>query len=180
MSVPRQRPPRLVGLLVSGLIFLLVFLALQYIYFSGEQSEWRRTFIDRITLAPVVGLIDLIAPGEGVAGAEGSIVAKGIRLSLRTGCDGADAMILLVSAFAAAGLGWRQTLADMTGGILLIYLLNQGRIVAMYFSFRYSREWFDLLHGVVGPALIVAAAALYFFWSLERAEAAFGREHIRP
>lgn len=168
MTVLRKRPPHLIELLVSGLNFLLVFLALQYVYFGGEQSEWRRTFIDRITLGPVVGLIDLVAPGEEVVGAEGSMVAPGIRLSLRTGCDGADAMILLVSAFAAAGLGWRRTLAGMAGGILLIYLLNQARIVALYFSFRYSREWFDLLHGVIGPVLIVAAAALYFFWCLER------------
>lgn len=156
-------------LLRSGVLFALVFLVLQYLYFTGEQSRWRQVFTDQVTLAPVVALVNLISPNEQVAGDKGSIVAPGVRLSLRTGCDGADAMILLVAAFAAAGLGWRSALVGMAGGLLLIFLLNQARIAALYFSFRYSREWFDLLHGVLGPVLIVAASAGYFFWWLERA-----------
>lgn len=168
MSGKRQNRRRV---LYSGVVFLLVFLLLQYLYFSDEHSSWRRTFTDQLTLLPAVGLIDLLAPEEMASAAEGRIVAPGVRLSVRTGCDGADAMILLLSAFTAAGLGWRRWLAGSAGGVLLIYLLNQARVVALYFSFRYGREWFDLLHGFIGPLLIVAASALYFFWCLERARA---------
>lgn len=158
---------KLFRLLSGGLIFAGVFLTMQYLYFSGEHSEWRRVFIEQITLGPVIELIRLVSPGQAVTGMDGSIVAPGLRLSLRTGCDGADAMILLVSAFAASGLHWKRAVPGVMGGLALIFAFNQLRIAALYFAFASDRTWFDLLHGFVGPVLLIALSAAYFYFVLE-------------
>lgn len=158
---------KLFRFVTGGLIFAGVFLSLQYLYFSGENSTWRQFFIEKITLTPVIELIHLIAPQQQVDGAGGSIVTPGFRLSLRTGCDGADAMILLVAAFAAAGLGWKHTVLGVAGGLVLIFVFNQLRIAALFFAFGAHRAWFDLLHGFVGPILLIVATGLYFLWCLQ-------------
>lgn len=160
---------KLFRFVTGGLIFAGVFLTLQYLYFSGENSAWRQFFIEKITLAPVIELIHLIAPQQQVDGAGGSIVTPGFRLSLRTGCDGADAMILLVAAFAAAGLGWKRTVLGVAGGVALIFVFNQLRIAALFFAFGAHRAWFDLLHGFVGPVLLIVLTAFYFLQFIEHA-----------
>ena len=54
--------------------------------------------------------------------------------------------------------------------MLLIYGLNQIRIVALYFAVRHDKVLFELIHGLVGPLAIIAVACLFFAWWIGRGE----------
>ena len=49
-------------------------------------------------------------------------------------------------------------------GTLILYALNQGRIVALFFAAQHDRHWFDLLHGTIAPTLIIVLGCLFFLW----------------
>jgi exosortase/archaeosortase family protein len=77
-------------------------------------------------------------------------------------------MLLLVAAFAAFPMGWRRAASGIALGLLLIWLLNQGRIVALFYAVRHDLALFNLLHGYVLPLVIVAAGSLFYLWWASR------------
>ena len=80
--------------------------------------------------------------------------------------------MLLMAAFITASGTWRMRFTGIALGMLLIYVLNQVRIVALYFSVRHDTALFELIHGVVGPLAIIAVACLFFAWWIGRGESA--------
>ena len=77
-------------------------------------------------------------------------------------------MELLIAAFIAVAGSWRMRFTGIALGILLIYGLNQIRIVALYFAVRHDKALFELIHGLVGPLAIIAVACLFFAWWIGR------------
>lgn len=69
-------------------------------------------------------------------------------------------------ALAAGRLG------GWLAGLLLVWLLNVARIVALFFAWRADAQWFDWLHNYIGPIVLVALLALYFHGVMQRAPAA--------
>lgn len=41
-------------------------------------------------------------------------------------------------------------------------LVNQARVLALFYAWRHDRGWFDALHGTLLPLMMVAAAAAIF------------------
>ena len=58
---------------------------------------------------------------------------------------------------------WRTRLAGLGLGIVLVYLLNEARVLALFYAYRSDRALFDLLHSVVAPVVLIAAAAAHFY-----------------
>ncbi len=56
----------------------------------------------------------------------------------------------------------------MLAGTLLVFVLNLGRILTLFYAYRSDKRWFDLLHGTVAPLLPIALSALFFLFWLER------------
>jgi exosortase family protein XrtM len=50
------------------------------------------------------------------------------------------------------------------GAIGLTYLLNQTRVIVLYFVVAYRNDWFGLLHDYLVPTLIIALCSLFFAW----------------
>jgi len=60
---------------------------------------------------------------------------------------------------------WRRRLIGLGLGILLVFGLNQIRLVALFYAFRADPSLFDLLHGILAPIALVIAVALYvMYW----------------
>ena len=47
-------------------------------------------------------------------------------------------------------------------------MLNQARIVALFFANRADAELFDALHGMIAPLLLIACSLLFFLYWLQR------------
>jgi len=88
-----------------------------------------------------------------------------IGITVLKGCEGTEVMFMLTAAFAAVVMPWRRRLIGLGLGILLVFGLNQIRLVALFYAFRADPSLFDLLHGILAPIALVIAVALYvMYW----------------
>ena len=142
--------------------FLLTFAMLWWGYESARGSAVERFVVDRLTVSTAATVIDAIAPSIGVRASGSRLLAEGGGLNVLAGCEGVDVLLLLAAALAAAPLPLRSRLAGLAIGAVVVFGLNQVRIVALFFANRADRELFALLHGTVTPLLMVAAVALFF------------------
>lgn len=166
-SVRRPEPPRR-ALWRQMSIFLAVFLVLQLGYGALRGSWVEHLLIDTLTVAPAAALIHIMSP-ELPVWAEGSrLKAPGGGINVLNGCEGTEVLFLLYAAFAAAVMPWRARLAGLAAGTLLVYALNQARVIALFHAYRSDRAWFDLLHGTVAPLALIAITTLFFLYWLER------------
>jgi len=155
------------------LIFLAVFFALQYGWEMGRDSAVERVFIDELTVRPAAWIIDRLWPAFQVHAEGHRLVAAAGRLNILNGCEGMETLFLLAAAFFAYPFAWRTRLLGLVAGTLLVFALNQARIVVLWHAFLHDRAWFGVLHGTVLPVLLVAACLVYFL-------ALLGREAPRP
>ncbi len=158
----RRHPSRLLA------IFLLTFFALQYAWETSRGSELERMVIDRATVAPAAGLINLLWPGQGVTSRGHRIVSPDGRLNILNGCEGLETLFLLIAALAAYPFCWRARLLGLALALPLVFALNQVRIVALWHAFIHARSLFGVLHGVVLPMLMVAICLMCFLVFVER------------
>lgn len=132
---------------------------------GGPAAVW---LIDRFTAVPAAALIDTLRPADGVTAQGPRLVWPGGRLQLLAGCDGVEVLALLLAAALAAPLPWRRRLMLIAAGTLLVWALNQLRLLGLYLSFREWRAGFEALHVVVGPLLMLGMVAAWFSRALRR------------
>lgn len=149
--------------LVRPLIFFIVaFFALQYGWERCRGTVVEHWVIDRATVMPAAQLLHHLWPDQGVYANGHSLVSAHSRLNILNGCEGLETLFLLVAAFVAFPLHWRVRLLGITLSTLLIYVLNQVRIVLLWRAIRTDLELFGLLHGTVLPLVLIAIALLFF------------------
>jgi exosortase family protein XrtM len=142
--------------------FLAIFMALQAGWESTRGTWLERLWIHDLTVGSATVLIHLLTP-EAKAVAEGSrIVAPGGGLNILLGCEGTDVVFMLAAAFAVFPMAARRRLIGMAFGLLWVFVLNQLRIVALFYAFRSDQGLFDLIHATVAPLLMVVLVALFF------------------
>lgn len=153
---------------VFALLFLALFGSLSLLYHTARGTVVERVLIDVLTVQPSAAVIGFLTPADQVLAQGPRLVSPHGRLSILNGCEGIETMLLLIAAVLAFAAPWRDKIPGVVFGTLLIYTLNQARIVLLYYAFRHDREWFHLLHGYVFPMILVACAGLYFLWWVGR------------
>lgn len=159
-----------------ALVFIFVFFLLQYAYSTSRGSIVEHIVIDVATVLPSAAILNFIAPGEQVVASGHRIISPHGSLSILNGCEGTETIFLLFSAIVAFKASWRHKLKGAVLGFLIVYLLNQGRIIVLFFAAQKNRQLFDLLHGYVAPTLIIVLGSLFFLWWTSHAQ---GNEQIR-
>jgi exosortase family protein XrtM len=147
-----------------ALIFLLLFFVMQFCYSASRGGLAEHLVIDVATVRPSVAAINLIAPDAGAQAKGNRIVSPHGSLSVLNGCEGTETVFLLLAAIIAFNAPWLQKLKGAALGTLVVYGLNQGRIIALFFAAQHDRKWFDLLHGIIAPTLIIVLSVLFFLW----------------
>lgn len=161
-------PPRLRSGWFGLAAFLTVFVVLQSFYGLAGGSAAEKWIVETATVMPAAEAITLLHPGWQ-ARADGPRLAVGGKLiNVRYGCEGTEVIFLLVAAMLATRAGWRWRLAGLLTGIVVVWLLNQMRLVALVHVLMLRREWFASVHGAIAPLLVVALAALFFLAWLRR------------
>jgi exosortase/archaeosortase family protein len=135
-------------------LFMLFYALLESAYLALRSSPMDDAFIHWLTVRPSAALVQWFRPLDGVQAAGPALEWLGGSLALRAGCDGFEVMTLFVAALLVADVPWRRGVAGLLAGCLLIWLLNQVRILALYSSFRFQRDWFDSIHTLWGPVLL--------------------------
>lgn len=143
-------------------IFLVVFFFLQYIWAMSQGSHFEQLVIDQATVAPVAGFINKFWPEQGVTAQGYSIVSSHGRLNIQNGCDGLETLFLLVAAIAAYPFSWRVRIKGIGLALPLVFVLNQLRIVILWYAFSNDHALFILLHGIVLPLMLVSICLTFF------------------
>ena len=144
--------------------FVAIYAALHALYFAVPDRILRQVVHYYAIVAPGAGLIRLAAPREPVAAREGTLSSPRASLSIVRGCDGAGVAFLLLAAVLAFPAGLKPKLVGIVGALALTYLLNQLRVVGLYFVAAYRHEWFNLLHNFLIPSFIIVVCCLFFAW----------------
>ncbi len=154
------RPPRPLGLTVA--LFLGTFMLLQWAWSEARGTWIERLVIDQMTVKTAAWLIDTLDPAIGVQAAGSRLKAAGGGINILNGCEGTEVAFLLACAMLVAPMVWRARLLGLAVGCLLVFVLNQGRVLVLFYAFRADRALFDALHGVIAPLLLILAASVFF------------------
>lgn len=139
--------------------------------FSLLQLAWQRLsggrleyfLIHTCTVRPAALLVNLLTPAIRASASHYVLEAPGVRLDILNGCDGLEALFLLAAAFAVAPLEWRRRLGGAALGIPVVLVVNQARILALFYSLRVDPPLFDALHASVTPIALVVVLCCYFY-----------------
>ena len=166
-----EQPRKPLPAWVSALVFLSVFFILQMSYDACRGSDFEHFILGDLTVAPTAAVINLLTPTVHVKALGNQLIAPRGGITVLKGCEGTEIMFMLVAAFAAIAISWRRRLAGLGFGILLVFCLNQLRLVALFYVHRSEPALFNLLHGTVAPIVLILCVALYaLYWMGEGPE----------
>ncbi len=145
--------------------FVGIFAALQSAYGAGQGSPWERWVIHDLTVGSAAALIAHFWPDVGVQAEGPQLKAPGGGLNVLNGCEGTDLAFLLTAAVLAAPLAWRWRFSGLAIGLAFVFVINQARMLLLFHLYRDHRLWFEWVHGLLGPLVLVALLVAFFlFW----------------
>lgn len=162
---PEQKPP---SLLAQALRFLITFSILQIGWLLIRDNTIGHFIRGDLTVKPAAWLVNVFTPHIHAAAYGNQILAKGGGLIVKLGCEGIEAMFILIAAMVSAPLSTRTMLKGILFGLVFVYLLNQVRLLALFYAFRADKALFNMLHGTVAPLALIALAAIFFYWWLNK------------
>ncbi|HVY23028.1 MAG TPA: hypothetical protein VG962_06720 [Steroidobacteraceae bacterium] len=157
-----------------GVGFIVVFLVSQWSWQALHGSITEYIIIHTLTVKPAAWLVNLITPHVHAAAIQFSLVAAGGGLNILNGCEGMDTLLLLCAAFAVVPLSWTSRGLGLLCGIGVIFVINQARILLLFYAYRTDQTLFDALHSTVTPIAVVLLVSAYFYVWL------FMSRHVQP
>jgi exosortase/archaeosortase family protein len=155
-------------------VFALTFAILQLSWQGLRETALGRVLVEQVTVGSAVALVNTFTPSVQ-ARADGPTVRAGSGgLNIVNGCDGTETLFLLAAAFVVAPLPWRRRLGGFLLGLPVVFVVNELRILALFYANRDDAALFDLLHATVTPIAVVLLVAGYFYAWL------FGHTRISP
>lgn len=148
--------------------FVLIFLACLLLLFTLELVQPVQTH----AIAPFTAAIAHVSVwlmrlfDHDVIARQNDILSltTGGGIEIVAGCNGVEAVLILVSAVLAFPAPWKHKLAGIGLGFLAIQALNLVRIISLFYLHAWSQVWFEWFHLYLWQALIVLDALV--FWLL--------------
>jgi len=120
-------------------------------------------FTARIVTVSTAALKTLGEPARSVGT---RISAPGFAVDVKNGCNGVEAMLILVAAVLAFPAPWGRRLAGIAVGIAVIQALNLVRVVSLFWLGVHRRDIFETFHTAVWQTiLILVAVGVFLLWS---------------
>jgi exosortase/archaeosortase family protein len=143
-------------------LFLAMFLVLQTGWESLRGSAIEHLVIDDATAGSAAWLIRTLTPSIPAVAQGSHVTAPGKGINILNGCEGTEVLFLLLPALCVATLTWRRRLMGFLIGTALVFVLNQVRVVSLFYALRSDPQLFDALHGTVAPLLLVLSVTAFF------------------
>lgn len=146
--------------------FLLFFLLAQAVLFFLEMLQpVQHTIILPWTnlLAEISGW--LIALFDSNVEIYGKVIRSSVNhfaVSIEPGCNGVEAMIVLLAAILAFPAPIIYKIKGLAAGFLAIQGINLVRVISLFYLGQWSQELFDWAHLYIWQALIMLDALLVF------------------
>ena len=149
-----------------SLVFIGAFFLLSWAYNQTNDTQIQYFIIDFGTVEPSAWLINNLPFLPHVTAEGNKLSSPAGALAIQHGCEGVEAMLVLIAAFIAVKISLQRRLVGMVLCVALLYVLNQLRIVLLFASAIHSEPLFDALHGFVSPVvMIMSGGAFFYFWT---------------
>lgn len=90
---------------------------------------------------------------------------NGFAVTILAGCNGVEAMIVLIAAMLAFPAPWKHRLIGIAAGIVAIQALNLVRIVSLFYLGQWDREVFEWAHLYAWQVLVmIDALVVWLVW----------------
>lgn len=149
--------------------FFLIFMGLLVSLFALRITKWAHDWVTEpftALLAKISSFIVQLFDSDVIS--HGIIIqsqSNGFAVAIAPGCDGIEAVIILVSAILAFPSPWKHKLIGIGIGFLAIQALNLVRIISLFYMGQWDKTWFDWFHLYLWQALIVLdALAVWLIW----------------
>lgn len=107
-------------------------------------------------------VINTVTPDRNVKAHNNALISKKAKLNIVRGCDGSGVLFMLTAAILGFGATFRQTIIGLALGIATVYLINQVRIIGLFYLIEYNRMWFPPVHTYYAPTLIILLISGFF------------------
>lgn len=89
----------------------------------------------------------------------------GYAIQIAPGCNGVEAMIILLAAIIAFPAPFFYKLKGLFWGFIAIQALNMVRIISLFYLLQWDRNWFEFFHLYLWQALIILdALVVWLIW----------------
>jgi exosortase H (IPTLxxWG-CTERM-specific) len=147
------------------LIVFLVVLALSFTLLAWTPINDHLVEPFTSVIARVSGAL-LNVLGQGVTRTDTVIRSPRFGVNIRNGCNGVEAMVILLAAIVAFPAAWKARLLGLGFGAVAIQLVNLVRVVALFLTGAYLPRFFDAAHTVVWQSLVILSAVLiWIVWA---------------
>ena len=167
-EIPHQDQANPAGSLIKqALVFILLFILMQAGWQMVRDNAIGHFIRGTVTVKPAVMLIHLLTPQITASALGNQILAPGGGLVIKIGCEGIEALFILIAGLFSVTMAWRAKFSGMLLGLMLIYVVNEIRILVLFYAFRADKALFQLLHGTIAPLALIAIAGLFYhYWLL--------------
>jgi exosortase H (IPTLxxWG-CTERM-specific) len=108
----------------------------------------------------------LNAFGEKVTVVGTTITSMRFAVNVNNGCNGVEAMLILLGSIAAFPASWKSRAGGLLVGAVIVQILNEVRIVTLYLLGAYHPNLFQLFHTAIWQvAIILSAIGFFLVWS---------------
>lgn len=149
--------------------FLLTFIALVIALFAAElTAPVQRYFVLPWTEMLTKAAAFLLQSVDATVISQGKVLAttKGtFAVSVEAGCNGIEALIILVAALLAFPAPWRHKVIGIVLGAVAVQALNLVRVISLFYVGQWSIAVFHWMHLYAWQALIMLDVLLvWILW----------------
>ena len=148
-----------------ALVFLGVLIALFVLELTPPGQEF---FVVPWTNAVAAASVAIVKAFDPAVVAQGAVIIStktGFAVQILAGCNGVEAMIVLIAGVLAFPATWPQRAAGIAIGVVAIQALNLVRIVSLFYLGQWDRQWFEWAHLYVWQAVIMLDALIvWLLW----------------
>jgi exosortase/archaeosortase family protein len=156
------------SLLRQTILFFFVFALFQVGWLLLRDNAFGHFVRGEITVEPAVAMINLFSPSIHAQALGNQIIAPGGGLVIKLGCEGLEAMFILIAAIIASSVKFKNMMSGLLMGTLLVYVLNQARILILFYTNRADKALFHLLHATIAPIVLIAIVGIFYYWWLNK------------
>ena len=146
--------------------FVVVFIALISVLFGLEMlNSVQDTVVQPFTSAIARVSAWFVQPFDDAVISSGRVLrhaGNGFAVSIESGCNGVEAMIVLFAAIIAFPGGWYHRLLALMVGFVAVQAMNILRIISLFYLGQWNLDVFTWMHLYLWPVLIMLDVLIVF------------------
>ncbi len=147
------------------LLFILGFIVIISVLYVGK------VFIDQGAYKPLLQFNAQIAHhilsifGLQTSVSEATISSDRFTMSVVTGCDATDAVMIFLAVVLAFPARWKDKLIGCLVGTAFLLIVNVFRVIVLFLVGTYYHDWFEVMHiEIMQFVFILLALACFALW----------------